>query len=99
MASAPSCAPGHPRKSSNLYIAFTLNQTAQTQAGGWYLDDVAILQGAEISGVLAGGGNIEVCLLVKTLTTPCRNAPPVMKMVTTRLVCCHWATTSWWLPE
>jgi len=48
---------------SNLYVRFTLQSDAARQAGGWYLDDVAILQGSEISGVLAGGANTEVCLL------------------------------------
>lgn len=49
---------------SNLYVRFTLqSNTNNLTAGGWYIDDVAILQGAEISGLLAAGSNTEVCLL------------------------------------
>jgi hypothetical protein len=49
---------------SNLYVRFTLQSDSARQAGGWYIDDVAILQGAEISGtVLSGGTNVDVCLL------------------------------------
>ncbi len=49
---------------SNLYFRFTLqSDTNNLTAGGWYIDDIAILQGGEISGLLAAGSNTEVCLL------------------------------------
>ncbi len=48
---------------SNLYVRFTLqSDTNALVAGGWYLDDVAILQGAELSGYLAAPG-AEICLI------------------------------------
>lgn len=49
---------------SNLYVRFTLqSDTNVLVAGGWYIDDIAILQGAELSGLLAPGSNTEVCLI------------------------------------
>lgn len=50
---------------TNLYARFTLQSDTNTLvAGGWYLDDIAIVQGAQLSGLLmAPGTNIEVCLL------------------------------------
>lgn len=48
---------------SNLYFRFTLQSDAANQAGGWYIDDVAILQGSEISGVVTGGAGMEICLI------------------------------------
>jgi len=35
---------------SNVYLRFTLESDAGGSAGGWYLDDVAIIQGAELTG-------------------------------------------------
>jgi hypothetical protein len=46
---------------SNLYLRFTLDSDAAGRAGGWYIDDIAIFQGAEISGTLSitnGGGSV-----------------------------------------
>jgi len=37
---------------TNLFLRFTLLSDASGSAGGWYIDDVAILQGGEISGNL-----------------------------------------------
>ncbi|MCO6400976.1 MAG: S8 family serine peptidase [Verrucomicrobia bacterium] len=49
---------------SNLYARFTLQSDTNTSvAGGWYIDDIAVIQGAEISGLLAAGTNTEVCLI------------------------------------
>jgi len=38
---------------SNLYLRFTLQSDNDGNAGGWYIDDISILQGAEISGILS----------------------------------------------
>ncbi len=49
---------------SNLYVRFTLQSDTNTlTAGGWYIDDIAILQGSEIAGYVAAGTNVEVCLV------------------------------------
>jgi hypothetical protein len=50
---------------SNLYVRFTMQSDSNNVrgAGGWYLDDFAIIQGAEISGVLAAPPGTEVCLI------------------------------------
>ncbi|HMP89555.1 MAG TPA: S8 family serine peptidase [Kiritimatiellia bacterium] len=41
---------------SNVYLRFTLQSDSNLVAGGWYLDDVAIIQGGEIIGTNTGGG-------------------------------------------
>ncbi|HMP72123.1 MAG TPA: S8 family serine peptidase [Kiritimatiellia bacterium] len=41
---------------SNLYLRFRLNSDTVGNAGGWYIDDVAIVQGREISGVVTNAG-------------------------------------------
>lgn len=48
---------------SNLYIRFTLQSDGARQAGGWYIDDIAILQGSEISGTITNGAGTNVCLI------------------------------------
>ncbi len=49
---------------SNLYARFTLQSDTNTLvAGGWYIDDIAVIQGSELSGLLAAGTNTEVCLI------------------------------------
>jgi hypothetical protein len=47
---------------SNLYFRFTLQSDSNNVAGGWYIDDVAVIQGMEIEGVVANAG-IDVCLI------------------------------------
>lgn len=41
---------------TNLFLRFTLQSDAVGRDGGWYIDDVAILQGAELSGMLQDAG-------------------------------------------
>lgn len=48
---------------SNLYLRFTLSSDSNKVAGGWYLDDIAILQGAQISGYITNAPNTKVVLL------------------------------------
>lgn len=50
---------------TNLYVRFALqSDTNILVGGGWYIDDIAIVQGAQLSGLLvAPGTNVEVCLL------------------------------------
>ncbi len=43
---------------SNLYVRFTLQSDNDGVAGGWYLDDIAVLQGAEIVGTNLLGGEM-----------------------------------------
>jgi len=63
---------------SNVYLRFTLQSDSNLVAGGWYIDDVAVLQGGEIIGN-SGGGEGDVVdlfgananyLLQSTLTSP-----------------------------
>ncbi|HMO03026.1 MAG TPA: S8 family serine peptidase [Kiritimatiellia bacterium] len=51
---------------TNLYIRFTLQSDNQGVAGGWYLDDIAILQGAEIVGTNLLGGEMVTLLGVNS---------------------------------
>ncbi|MBN1267946.1 MAG: PEGA domain-containing protein [Kiritimatiellae bacterium] len=54
----------HVANESNVFFRFRFQSDAAGVAGGWYLDDVAIVQGSELYGVLpAGGSNVEVCLI------------------------------------
>jgi len=49
-----------------LYLRFTLQSDSNNvrAAGGWYVDDVSIIQGSELSGIVSSGGsNVSVCLL------------------------------------
>lgn len=39
-----------------LFLRFRLSSDSELAAGGWYIDDVAIVQGGEISGVLTNFG-------------------------------------------
>jgi hypothetical protein len=48
---------------SNMYVRFTLQSDGASQAGGWYIDDVAILQGSEITGTITNGAGTNVCLI------------------------------------
>ena len=48
---------------TNLYLRFTLQSDGVGIAGGWYLDDIAILQGGQLSGMFNNTGNVEVALL------------------------------------
>ncbi|HMP74672.1 MAG TPA: S8 family serine peptidase [Kiritimatiellia bacterium] len=49
---------------SNLYVRFTLqSDTNALTAGGWYIDDIGIMQGAQIDGFVVAGTNVEVCLI------------------------------------
>jgi hypothetical protein len=41
----------------NLYIRFSLHSDSNNAAGGWYIDNVAIVQGGEISGTYANTTN------------------------------------------
>lgn len=47
---------------TNVYFKFTLQSDATGAAGGWYIDDVAIIQGATISGNLTNFPNGQVLL-------------------------------------
>ncbi|MBU0679071.1 MAG: hypothetical protein KJ626_13255 [Verrucomicrobia bacterium] len=50
---------------SNVYFRFTLLSDSEGVAGGWYIDDVAIMQGAELSGSFTnlGGTSVVVSLI------------------------------------
>jgi len=48
---------------SNLFIRFTLQSDASGVAGGWYLDDIAIIQGARLSGTFTNAAGADVVLL------------------------------------
>lgn len=48
---------------SNVFLRFTLQSDARNTAGGWYIDDVAVLQGGEISGLVTNLANIQLKLL------------------------------------
>ena len=49
---------------SNLFVRFTLQSDGSGYAGGWYIDDVMILQGAELSGSFTNlDSSVEVSLL------------------------------------
>jgi protocatechuate 3,4-dioxygenase beta subunit len=39
---------------TNLYLRFTLQSDASGTAGGWYIDDIAVVQAAELYGTLSG---------------------------------------------
>jgi hypothetical protein len=41
---------------ANLFLRFRLWSDAENAAGGWYIDDVAIMQGGQISGILTNFG-------------------------------------------
>lgn len=63
---------------SNLFIRFSMQTDSSGTAGGWYIDDVAILQGAELSGVYTNAGGAipgaDVALFgVQTLGLPITN--------------------------
>jgi hypothetical protein len=47
---------------SNLYLRFTLLSDAAGVAGGWYIDDVAIVQGGQIEGIFSNQPNAIVNL-------------------------------------
>jgi len=47
----------------NVYFRFTLQSDATGVAGGWYIDDVALLQASEISGVMTNLFGVKVSLL------------------------------------
>jgi hypothetical protein len=46
----------------NVYFRFTLQSDSNGVAGGWYVDDVAVLQGAQLCGTFANASNAEVVL-------------------------------------
>jgi hypothetical protein len=47
----------------SVFLRFTLQSDTSGVAGGWYIDDVAVLQASEISGsLLSAGAGVEVCL-------------------------------------
>ena len=49
---------------SNLYVRFMLQSDASGNAGGWYVDDVMIVQGNELSATFTNlGSSVEVSLL------------------------------------
>jgi hypothetical protein len=48
---------------SNLYVRFTLQSDSNLVAGGWYLDDFAVLQASEICGTLTGSPSAQLVLL------------------------------------
>jgi len=43
---------------TNVYLKFMLTSDGQGRAGGWYIDDVAIMQGGEISGTYLDAGDV-----------------------------------------
>jgi len=45
-------------KEPDLYFKFMLQSDGTGNAGGWYIDDVAILQGGKIAGTYVGGATI-----------------------------------------
>ena len=47
---------------SNVYFRFTLQSDSNGVAGGWYIDDVAVLQAAEISGAFTNMPGVDVVL-------------------------------------
>lgn len=47
---------------SNLYFRFTLQSDSNGVAGGWYIDDVSILQGSQIAGALTNAAGVDVSL-------------------------------------
>ena len=50
---------------SNVYFRFTLQSDSNGVAGGWYIDDVAVLQAAEISGAFTNMPGVDVVLYGK----------------------------------
>ena len=48
---------------TNVYFKFFFRSDASGNAGGWYLDDVAVIQGGEINGTYTNGTNAQVVLL------------------------------------
>jgi len=47
---------------SNVYFRFTLQSDSSGVAGGWYIDDVAVLQASEISGLFTNMPGVDVVL-------------------------------------
>jgi serine protease AprX len=45
---------------SNLFFKFTLQSDEEGNAGGWYIDDVAIVQAGEINGGYLGSGQVRL---------------------------------------
>jgi hypothetical protein len=48
---------------TNIYFKFFFRSDASGNAGGWYIDDVAVIQGGEINGTYTNGTNAQVVLL------------------------------------
>ncbi len=47
---------------SNVFLRFTLQSDSHGVAGGWYIDDVAVLQAAEITGLFTNMPGVDVML-------------------------------------
>ncbi len=48
---------------TNIFFKFFFRSDASGNAGGWYIDDVAVIQGGEINGTYTNGTNAQVVLL------------------------------------